>query len=249
MRVWSVVKRSRFLDVQRGFSEWSLVVVQHKLLRKHEGYTALAGASGIIERSLLDGGFDIWSLQEVKATNLIAHHVFHGGVSACIWLLSEIYVLIVFKNLWRKSFTAGAETSTVCTYYLCWISVLASIADSNWQLFCLIKRKLAWLGADPLLLVECLEGHGRKWKDIASAHSINLVNIFNRTDQSLTWTLGDARCISSLLPWRQAVVIEIVFPRTVLGAQIERLLMELGRCSICTLTVGCGLLILSLEWI
>jgi len=39
--------------------------------------------------------------------------------------------------------------------------MLASIADSNWQLF-LIKRKLAWLGADPLLLIEGLAGHGRK---------------------------------------------------------------------------------------
>ena len=86
-------------------------MIEQELLRKLEWYTALDAGSAI-ERRLLDLS---WSLEEVDV-NLIAHHLFDGGVSACVGLLFHIYVLIVFKNLWRKSFTAGAKTSTVCTY-------------------------------------------------------------------------------------------------------------------------------------
>lgn len=245
MRVWTLVKCSLFVYVQRGFSEWSLL--EHKLIREHEWYTVFVAIGCEIERSLLNV---TWSWQ-VCETNLIAHHVPHGGVSAGVRLLSQIYVLIMFENLWRKSFTAGTKPGTVCTDIFMFgkfteYFVLVSIAHCASLLF-VLQRELAGLVAHPLLKIQGLKGHGGKWKHIAAAHSINLVNIFNRTDHSLTWSLSYARSIRSLLPWRQTIRIESILARTAVGAQIQRLLFKLG-CSNWSLTIGSVLLILSLEW-
>lgn len=161
----------------------------HELLGEHEWYTVFAAICAI-ERSLLNV---TWSGQVIEA-NLIAHHVFHGGVSAGVGLFSQIYVSIVFKNLWRKSFTASAKTCINGAVFLMFRKFtnnfeLASIAKCISLLFILQllwQGELAGLVAHPLLQTQCLKSHGRKGKWIARAHSINLIDIFNRTDESLT---------------------------------------------------------------
>lgn len=146
----------------------------------------------------------------------------------------------MLKNLRRKGFAASTETDPVCTHILMFRKftnnfVLVSIGQIAPLPF-VLQGELAGLVAHPLLEIQSLGGHRRKRKSITCAHSINLINVFNRTDQSLAWSLSYAWGVCLLLSWRQTVKIPSILATAAVAAQLQSFLPN-HSISKCLLTV------------